>query len=454
MVLVRPAALAQAVVAKLYRVLTNGDDAVPAQSDNYFSWNTPGIPMQRDDFDFLTTGLPPIVTKTAAAEGHATQLTAEQRAALIQAETLARLVDFIPGESGSLSGEYGNALKMSQVMKTQLAPEVTAKMEKFHNLLQQVVKSTDANTGEQVELTVPSPLMQAYNEKHQAYVAAAFDYNTRRLNAMATTDSRAVGDWALNANLYRQQVDAALNEWVISGHKNDVEQIAAFISQVTERDMSVLKSQYLNDFEAARLVNPVSGAEFFATSVIPANFATSTAWTGFTFGAGDYDRNRSGSISSTSWPACNGDGFLGLFGDGVRYSGSLDRARTTLTCELIEVPIVRQWFHPVFLTSRSWRFDDNSPAVKGRQLCDGASPPKGPLPGYAVSAVFARKVSLSLGGSRAASDFVAHQTKNSLSFGPFFLGGSVDGMQLIGFRCHVLPKCPDPDPNIPSTAWV
>jgi hypothetical protein len=28
----------------------------------------------------------------------------------------------------------------------------------------------------------------------------------------------------------------------------------------------------------------------------------------------------------------------------------------------------------------------------------------------------------------------------------------VDGMQLIGFKCHIMPKSPDPDAAI--TAWV
>lgn len=458
MALVQPAALAKAVVAKLYRTLTNGDDAVPPQTDNFLSWNTPGIPVQSTDLDS-------------------------------QSETLARLVDFIPdvtalnntlfsatatpGSSGSLSGEYRDALKMSQVMKTQLSTDVAAKLEKFRNLLQQVVKTTDPATGEQVERTVPSPLLQAYNEKHQRYVAAAFDYNTRRLNAMGTDDSRAVADWALNATLYRQQVDGAMTDWVISGYKNEVEQIAAFISQLTQRDMSVLKGQYLNDFDAARLTSPATGAEYYATSLLPDNFATSAAWTAFAFRAGDYERYRASAVSATSWPVHAGEGFLGLFGDAAcrtRYTGSLDRSHTTLTCEIAEAPIMRQWFQSVFLTSRGWRFDDKNPTVKDKQLCDGASPPKGTLPAYPVSAVFVRNMSLSFGQSRAVADFIAHQqtshTDGYLSFGPFFLGGrdrgyhyadgtvTADGIQLIGFRCHILPRSPDPDPAIPSNAWV
>jgi len=31
---------------------------------------------------------------------------------------------------------------------------------------------------------------------------------------------------------------------------------------------------------------------------------------------------------------------------------------------------------------------------------------------------------------------------------------SVDGMQLIGFRCHVMPQSPDPASEIPKDAWI
>jgi hypothetical protein len=59
-----------------------------------------------------------------------------------------------------------------------------------------------------------------------------------------------------------------------------------------------------------------------------------------------------------------------------------------------------------------------------------------------------------------------------VSYGPFFMGGkakkgsketssqvhsdsqgiAVDGLQCIGFKCHMLPKSPNPDPAI--TSWV
>jgi len=55
---VKPSEIANAIMGKLYDVLTNGDATVPKSADNFFSWCTPGIPMEAADFQFLTQGLP------------------------------------------------------------------------------------------------------------------------------------------------------------------------------------------------------------------------------------------------------------------------------------------------------------------------------------------------------------------------------------------------------------
>ncbi len=92
-----------------------------------------------------------------------------------------------------------------------------------------------------------------------------------------------------------------------------------------------------------------------------------------------------------------------------------------------------------------------------------------------------RKLSLNFGESHGFSDFVSNAQSQStsgggfFSFGPFFVGGSgahrsgsgdtsrdygfkfenntmyVDGMQLIGFKCHVMPLKPEPVARNPPT---
>lgn len=532
MPVVEPSVLANTIMAKLYNVLTNGDDTVPPSTDNFFSWCTPGISVEPADLEFLTQGLTGIVKKSAvdamqptaaAASGESAPpapapLTQEQLDALMaqdtmrlymQAENLSRLLDFVPdvtklnneqfarmsvqNNDGTLSDIYDYTLRMSQVMKTELPAETAAKIEKFRGLMQKVVKKTDIITDEVVETIEPSDLQQAYFSKMAAYEDAALEYNARRIDALTATNARAIHDWAINANIYRNKVRAAMADWQMSGHKDDFEKIAAFIEQVSRRDMSLLKQQYVEDLERARLTSPVSGSDFFFTSLVPGNFAGSNGWTRFGFEAGDFEAHRNSSFSSSSTSGGGGASWLGIFGGTASHSsserhsefhGTVDTSHTSMSFEIAQIPIARPWLRTAFLTSHGWRFDQNNVLTKSDFLCDGASPPNGKMPAYPTTAIFVRKLALSFGELHGFSDYVATEQHSAtggggyVSFGPFFLGGSgshrsgsassqrdygyrfenntmfVDGMQLIGFKCHIMPKSPDPEPTIPADSWI
>ncbi len=536
MALLEPSVLANTIMSKLYNVLTNGDTTVPPSADNFFSWCTPGIPIEPSDLEFLTQGLTGIVKKSAVdamqpsaaaatlAAGETPppppkppEMTQEQLNTLMaqdtmrlymQAENMARLLDFVPdvasgtngqfarmgvqNNDGTLSDVYDYTLRMSQVMKTELPPETVAQIERLNGLLQKTVKSTDIITGEATESTVPSDLVNAYFAKMSAYDSAALEYNARRIDALTATDSRAVHDWAINANIYRDKVRAAMADWEIAGHKQDYEKIAAFFEQVGRRDMSLLKQQYVEDLERARLTSPVSGSDFFFTSLVPGSFATSTGWTRFGFSAGDYESH---SNSSYQWSKSSGRGGFSFFGIGggashsessshSEYHGTCDSSHVNMSFEIAQIPIARPWFRTAFLTSHYWRFDQGNVVVKGDHLSDGAATPNGKMPAYATTAIFVRKLSLSFGDSHGFSDFATSARSQStsaggfFSFGPFFAGGSgshrsgsgetqrdygfkfenntmnIDGMQLIGFKCHLMPKSPDPSTEIPANGWI
>src|ERR1700757_3325719 len=74
---VDPSVLANSIMGKLYDVLTNGDDTVPKSENNFFSRETPGVPVVPEDFDFLPQGFTGVV-KPAAVQ---TMLNATQAAA-------------------------------------------------------------------------------------------------------------------------------------------------------------------------------------------------------------------------------------------------------------------------------------------------------------------------------------------------------------------------------------
>ena len=68
MALVEPSVMINSIMGKLYNILTNGDDTVPKSEDNFFSWATPGIPIEPGDFEFLSQGLTGVVKKAKLDE--------------------------------------------------------------------------------------------------------------------------------------------------------------------------------------------------------------------------------------------------------------------------------------------------------------------------------------------------------------------------------------------------
>ena len=76
-------------------------------------------------------------------------------------------------------------------------------------------------------------------------------------------------NWAINANVLRAKVKFTLADWINNGYKTEFEAIAAKIDQMSARDLSLLKAQYKDALEKARLTGLASGSDFFYASVAP-----------------------------------------------------------------------------------------------------------------------------------------------------------------------------------------
>jgi hypothetical protein len=541
---VAPAALSNAIMGKLYNVLTNGDDTVPKSTDNFFSWLTPGMPFREDDFDFLTQGLTGIVKRSdveqlvvpgtpagaaptdgaAGSSGAGGQPGAGQvltpelintlRAQdagrmMMQAEQLSRLCDFIPdvttinnkqcsqfsvaNNEGSLSDRYELILRMSQVMQSELPDDVKQKIAKFRGLLQTTTKKKDLITDQGKEVTTgPSPLVLAYNDRMTNYLNKALEYNQYRIDALGGNDPKAVQFWALNANLLRAKVRAAMDDWINNGYKDDYEAIAAYIDQVQARDMAMLKAEYKDDFEKARLTGLSSGSDFYYTALVPGDFLQSDGWSDFSFKSSDFHSHSNSQFDASGWSASGSSGFFGIGAHGNAsgnsqtnsYNGTFNLDTFKMSFQICQTMIVRPWFKTAFLMSKAWRFDETNPDVKGDKgmVCDGGKPPKGLIQAYPTAAYWVRELCLEFGENSEFSNWYSQQKSSSQSgsllvgLGQFALGGSanhwskngytnqdsggenkdgairVKGPQLIGFKCHIPAECPDPDPGIKS--WV
>ena len=477
---VMPSQLANAVLSKFYDVLISGDESVPPSEDNFFSWCTPGIPVDVADFDFLTQGFTGVVRKEQAdiltapgAEGtppeplppaELERLRAQDTARLyMQAEAFARLVDFVPdvtkfnnvqfarlsvlNNEGTLSEIYARVLRMSQVAETKLSDEEKATVERLRGLLVKKVTETDLITQQSVEREVESDLVTAYKAMQFAYEDAVLQYNARRIDAMTAADAKAVNFFAMNANVLRNRVTSAEADWNTRGHRGDYDKINAYIAQVMGRDLTVLKQRYRDDFERARLTGIASGSDFQYTTLVPGNFAKSNGWTAFSFSSSDFQSRSSSSYQNKKWSVSGGGSYFGIFGGRAsrsessahqEYSGTVSSDNFSLGFEICQVPIVRPWFMASFLASKTWRFDVNSPDVAGEVLSDGKSPPHGLMPAYPTSIVFVRNLRMSIGHNESFYNYVNDQKNAStggggyLSFGPLFLGGSGGNMSAAG----------------------
>ncbi len=506
---VLPEVLMNNMLGKVYDIINNGDGkVVPKSEDNFFAWSTPGIPFEVKDFDFLSQGLTgvykPKMVRNADGSRSTEQLTPEQRedemakdtsAMYQQAEQLARFVDLIPDASGidnaqtrmnvkndegTLSDVYEEVLRFSQVANTELSAADKAKIERFRQLLQVEREKEDLITGDMVKVMEPSPLVQAYSTKMQAYEEAALEYNNARIDALTASTSRAVHNWAINANILRNKVKFAMNDWIANGYKVEFEAIAARIDQMSARDLSLLKAQYKDALDKATLTGLASGSNFYFTSLAPSNFAKSKGWTRFSFT--NKDNSYYSKQTSKSGGGSAGVNF-GFFSVGASASASkktfnakADFSSFELTFEISQVPIIRPWFKANFLSAKTWRFAQGNEGFKSKFLSDGKKPPHvdSMMPAYPTSMIFIRNLKLSFANANSVFSTVESKAGGggSVGWGPFRVGGNyssgssersldshsdtqgiyVPGMQCIGFKCHLLPKSPNPDKAINS--WV
>lgn len=474
--------LGQTLIAQIEEIVTGGDQTTPPSKNTFISWATPGIAFSPDDFTFCSKG----IGGGANAE--------EDKLLVQQAFNFANLIDFIPDRSriynndmqrtiwhtseARLSHLYGEILRFSKVVASDLTPEQKAKIEKFRNLLRTTKKVKDIITEEEKEVTVDGPVLQAYNEKMANYTAAALVYNSKRVAAQGATGPEGkavVADWVNNAALYRLQVKAAMDAWVSGGYRNEVDQMNAYINQVTQRDMMLWKQHLQEMYNEARLTGTSAGSDFFYTTLIPGNFASKeSGWTNYS--VNHSSTSTSQHSSSSSWGGSAGVSF-GFWSAGASASHSSSSSDSNvklssfeMSFDLAQIVISRPWFYPEFFMNRGWTLRKGEGWMYDDLPSNGEIPPKGNFIGYPTTALFARNIRIK------SADFVSayHQQASSTSaggsvgWGPFRLGGSyshadssqsfnsttdgetltVPGMQIIGFVNYLIGKAPNPLPDI------
>jgi hypothetical protein len=130
-------------------------------------------------------------------------------------------------------------------------------------------------------------------------------------------------------------------------------------------------------------------------------------------------------------------------------------ASAGLTVEVKRVTVERPWLDWGLFTARNWRLEPGG----GLTLVSAGDPDAadpGAMPLVVTGLLLARRLRIT--GAWAGDPAAAQVTRKA--FGPFTLAGAVadrsagqfairaDGLQIIGYFCRVLPRCPNPDPAL------
>jgi hypothetical protein len=480
--------LMQALVAKLYATITGQDEDIKLPRNKFVTWLLPGIPFTPVDFRYCMRGFSGSSAEQIKENYH-------------QAFVLSKLFDFVPDVSrefvdnemqqniftttqDTISSIYKDVLNYSRVLDNEISDKEKQKLQKFRNLLSVTKQVEDIITGEMKEVTEPGMLTLAYNAKMVEYMEAADEYMNLKIDAMSATGSdpeakRRVHAFANKSKFLRNRLEAAYMAWISQGYKNEYEQINAYIDQVTRKSLVLYKQDLLRKFEAGLVTSPDDG-DFYYTTLLPGNFSISPGWTQFSYYEQDYETHSNKRVSS--WSASAGAQF-GLFSisggaSGSKTSVSNDQKSSNFRAKLsfTQVPICRPWFEPGFFSMRSWTLDKTWDLTYDKKVSDGKSKPDGRLVAYPISALFVRDVEFQLAEWERHSDYVKKSVKGggSAGWGPFRIGGSyaagsvrkdmefhaeggrikIPGMQLIGFINNIIPKSPDPNPDIKPDQFV
>ncbi|MCB0166020.1 MAG: hypothetical protein KDI79_17430 [Anaerolineae bacterium] len=507
---VAPEVLVNAVLGNITDVLINGDgNVIPKSDDHFVAFMSPGIPLLGEDFNYALEGFGGVVRQNVneddleASVGPKEQdpngpspdqlMAQDALEKYMRAESFFSVVDLVPDTSGiidsgrintwnpetRISSVYAMALQQSQVFDNEPDDETKRKIERWRGLLTKTVKVQDIITEEETEEIRDSDIVKAYNEKMLEYLAAALEYNNVRIGAMSGKDQEAVHRFATNASLLQMKIRAAMNAWSGSGHKGDVEKLNAAIQSVEDRAFVLLKQRYKEDFARSILTNPSSGSNFLYCQPASASFARNgSGWSEFKFNSGSFASNFKFKSKSTS----GGGGFafgpvIAAGGGSVKrksWSNKINTKHFTLKFSLARVPISRPWFHLDYLLSAFWRFDQSNAIVKNAMISDGKKPPNGLLPAITTDVIFVKDLVLDFGEYNSQFERMTKEASGGggVAFGPFHIGGrhssqsdqrsfnaewtsqgvKIDGLQVIGFVCYMLPQSPDPHPDIDE--WI
>ncbi|GAB4014487.1 hypothetical protein GCM10028808_37080 [Spirosoma migulaei] len=470
--------LMKGTLGKLNEIITGGDENTQANINNFISWCTPGIPFTSEDFNFLTKGL-------SGSTGE------ETRSLIKNAALFSMFIDLVPDPTAiyktdqgqtldrnsqeRLSKIYENILQFAKISNLEPTESERIKIEKFRNLLSKTIEVPDLVDDTKKSYRIEyGPVKQLYNQYEKAYNDALYLYNNARISALTAANSEAVLNFMLNGPILLANVNSANDEWEANGYKSTVNDMETYISQVTNRSMSIWFSHLKDIFNiASNNLDPTTGQKFCPSFLYPSSFVNNPDWPAFNFHESECETHSS--KSSNAWGG-SASLNLGLWRFGAnagvqneKENQSFQSSTYKMSFKIAMVKILRPWFGSELFSCGGWNLEPGTWQFGSCQLSDGGNPPIGNFIAYSTHAIFVKDLVVEFDKSSWESSSLKKSINagGNVGWGPFNLGGSYkkneethdfkaqdtgsgfscEGMQLIGFINRKVGKTPNPSPN-------
>jgi hypothetical protein len=277
-----------------------------------------------------------------------------------------------------------------------------------------------------------------------------------------------------------RRVKAALDAWNALGRKSKVESALAIVTALGALEPELFWSKLSERYTAATQQTSQKD-EFQPVGVFPPykSWFQDAGWTSFSFTQKDMNNQSSSQAIAVSGKL---DGDFGMF----RVSGSgkyeedktyvkMEQTELDVSCKLLRVSLDRPWMNPLIFGSRAWRFYAGGP-MGGQELSSGADieagiSPTGKMIAIPTAAILSKDVSIKGSFDNTIVEEMHREidAEASVGIGPFAVAGqfamtddkkTVKGsvaadvitakdVQVIGWICQLLPKCPDPNNDLP-----
>jgi len=327
------------------------------------------------DDTFLSFPVSPLPYTKRQLDFFAQQDADALRHSLQNLQAFSTLVNLIPSDEAWLPTEgrflwevYEQVLKEAQfASSTRTAEEEAAYQQALAYL-------RVAGEGGVWEESAP---VKAYRQHKDAYLLAQQKYLAAKSTAECATDPAELQRWRdVDEPAQRAELDALQAQWIVVGHKNEVEAAQSKVVSLGARSPMQTWAEWNSRFN--REIDTLTGAAdnftVFPSLFSPSNALEEGAWKPF-------------KLSEQEVKVLLNDAPAELR---ARFSAdNVASSVASLAFEFSSAAILRPWFVSEALRARFWRFADPSKIIS-----DGGRPPKGACPAYVTAIVFARRVTV------------------------------------------------------------